>query len=128
MFVLHHLDHHFTNSYPSMCLPFATAFGYYGISRTVRKLTFLDLLLSWYVFHFYLMQSIKSCCVNLQGWFIRKYTYRASTYSTARWRCGGHRRNWGRTSHSSWTFTADVRGILALILFVRPHIAAPSPH
>jgi len=40
----------------------------------------------------------------------------------------GHRRNWGRTSHSSGIFAADVHRILAMILFVRPHVVVPSPH
>ena len=39
------------------------------MSRTVRKVaTFLNLLVSWYIFHFdLLMKSIKTCCVKLQG-------------------------------------------------------------
>ena len=100
------------------------------MSRTVRKLeTFLDLLVSWYIFHFdLLMKCIRSCCVKLQRLCIRKVTHGASTHSTERWRCGGHRWNWGRTSHSTGMFAADVRRILAMILFVRPHVVVPSSH
>jgi len=100
------------------------------MSRTVRKLaTFLNLLVSWYIFHFdLLMKCISSYCVKLQRLFIRKVTHVASTHSTVRWRCGGHRRNWGRTSHSTGMFAADVRRVLAMILFVRPHVVVASSH
>ena len=98
------------------------------MSRTVRKLaTDLDLLGCLYNFHFErFRKSIRSCLFNVRGLFVRKYTNCAITRSTARWRCGGHRRNCGRTSNSSGMYAAKERRIRAIMFCSRwrflPHI------
>ena len=100
------------------------------MSRTVRKLaTDLDLLGCLYNFHFErFRKSIRSCLLNVRGLFMRKYTNCAITHSTARWRCGGHRRNCGRTSHSSGMYAAEERRIRAIMLLVLLQVEIPSPH